>query len=217
MRGLLPWSLIVAALASVGCADNDSGMFVRAVLAISPPDCAVRADPTSMMRLGGVLDVGIAPDSGYTAPLLVGNQLVRRGDRDKLRTETSRVALEGAEVEVLSATGNSLGEFSVPGTGFVDPGTSDEPGYGVMSAMILPPQMATENGVVVTKIRVFGRTLGGDEVESAALTFPITICTNCLVSAPLVPGDADDLPCFPGQDDYMECSQLPGNPACPAP
>jgi hypothetical protein len=217
MPRLLPWTLTAAAFASAGCADNDSGMFVRAVLAVQAPDCVATADPSAPMLLGGVLDIGIAPGTGYMAALLVGNQLVRRGDRDKLRTETARVSLEGAEVTVLTDTGEQIAEYSVPGTGFVDPGSSDEPGYGILSAMILPPNAAS-SGTVVTKVRVFGTTLGGDEIESATLTFPIVICSNCLVSNPVLPGEQGNPPCRPGQDDYVDCAFLPaGHPGCPAP
>jgi hypothetical protein len=37
---------------------------------------------------------------------------------------------------------------------------------------------------VVVKVRVFGTTLGGEDVESAELLFPIEVCDGCLVSFP---------------------------------
>jgi hypothetical protein len=223
MRRLLPstisFLLAGASLGLIGCADNDSGLFVRAVLAVQAPECAVKADPTSLHLMEGVLDVSLRDQ--YDAALLVGNQLVRRGDRDQLRTETSRITLEGAEVAVLDQSGNSVGEFSVPGTGFVDPGTSDDPGYGAMSTTLIPPGMGASGSQMVVEVRVFGTTLGGDEIESAKLTYPITVCSGCLVSQPLeatdpatggclatTGQDLPDLPCRVGQDDFVDCRLL---------
>jgi hypothetical protein len=213
--------LALASTGLAGCADNDSGLYVRGVLAIQAPDCVATADPSAAHLLGGVYDISIRGNLGYTAALLVGNQLVRRGDRDQLRTETSRVSLEGAEVTLLTETGSSITEFTVPGTGFVDPGTSDEPGYGVMAAMLIPPGVGSDGTRIVVEVRVFGTTLGGDEIESATLTFPITVCSGCLVTYPveaidpitgqcvLIDGqDPPDPPCRPGQDDPVDCRLL---------
>jgi hypothetical protein len=185
-----------ALLVGPGCAENESSLFVRSVLVVSPPECVVKADPGSTMLLGGFMDLGLTDT--YRAALLVGNQLVRRGSRDQLRTETSRVTLRGAEVRVRNALGALLREFTVDGTGFVDPGTSDEPGYGVMYVPMIPPGTAglRPNTTVVASVRVFGETLGGTEIESGDLSFPISLCNGCLVS---FPPEADD----PAQSGYQ--------------
>lgn len=235
LTGMFTATLFAATcVVAAGCADNESGLFVRSVLVLQPPECSVRADPTSAHWLGGVMDTALT--STYEAALLIGNQLVSRGDRDKVRTETSRVVIEGAEVAVLSATGGVLQEFSVPATGFVDPGTSDEPGYGSASATLIPSGVVSagpgEVFLVTAEVRVFGTTLGGDEIESAKLTFPITICYGCLISFPADAddpaqpgyqcatgtGEAVDAPCRIGQDEPVDCRVCVGsNPACQAP
>ncbi len=234
----LPRVLIVAAtlaaagIASQGCADNESGLYVQAVLKLDAPQCVAKADASSTVLLGGVLDLAFT--NTYQAALLVGNQLTRRGSRDQLRTETSRITLRGAEVQVLNDAQELLTEFTVPGTGFVDPGGGDEPGYGVMSVQLLPPTLALTAGTrVTTEVRVFGDTLGGDEITSASLTFPITICNGCLISYPLEAddpavagyqctvgdsGSSIDTPCRYGQDEYVDCRLCAGTLAiCQAP
>jgi hypothetical protein len=205
-------------LASQGCADNETMLFARAVLAIAPPDCLAEPDPNSAFRSAGTLDIAFG--TSYIAPILVGNQLVRRGSKNQLRTESNRVTLKGAEVEVLDDQDNSLAEFTVPGSGFVDPGVGEEAGYGVLFAQLVPPGLTLSAGArIVVEVRVFGDTLGGEEIESSTLRYPIYVCDGCLIS---FPADADDpvqpgyqcvgtkppsseAPCFFGQDDPVDC------------
>jgi hypothetical protein len=236
-----------AMLSASGCADNESSLFVRAVMVVEPPDCTVSADPSSTVLGSGTMDVALTDT--YRAALLVGNQLVNRGSRDQLRTETSRISLRGAEVHVESAGGTELDAFTVDGSGFVDPGTSADPGYGLMFVPLIPPSTASSlinaadtyvGRVVTVRVKVFGRTLGGTEIESNELYFTISICSGCLVSYPLsadnqtTPGvydcwvdpsqtssGASTLPCWPGQDFAIECTDCmalyPNNPVCSGP
>jgi hypothetical protein len=234
----LPRVVIIAAtfaavgISSQGCADNESGLYVQAVLKLDAPQCVAKADASSTVLLGGVMDLAFT--ESYFAALLVGNQLTRRGSRDQVRTETSRITLRGAEVDVLNDSQQLIKSFSVPGTGFVDPGGGDEPGYGVMSVQLLYPGLGLTAGTrVTTEVRVFGDTLGGDEITSASLTFPITVCNGCLVSYPLEADDpasagylctvgdsasSIDAPCRYGQDDPVDCRLCAGTmPICQAP
>ena len=214
-----------AVLGAPGCAENESSLFVRAVLVVEPPECVVKSDPGSAFLLQGVMDVGLT--QSYRAALLVGNQLVRRGSRDQLRTETSRIRLQGAEVHLTDSEGSQLFAFSIDGSGFVDPGSGDEPGFGVMSTVLIPPEFSPRAGTTVTaRVRVYGRTLGGTDIESGDFWFPIYVCRGCLVSYPLEADDPaqdgyqciaaaaggegsgpseDDIPCRIGQDDYLDC------------
>ncbi len=230
-------------LGSSGCADNDSMLFVRQVIAVVAPECIAKPDVGGLFRSQGVLDVAFS--LRYDAALLVGNQLTKRGDRDQVRTETSRVALRGSEVRLLDTSERLVAEFTVPGSGFVDPASGDAPGLGVMGTTLIPQSVgqkfaATGGGGQVTliaNVRVFGETLGGDDVESAELTYPIVVCNGCLVAFPV---EADDpvrtgyqctLPdepltgdtgsqCIFGQDEAYDCrlccarygNTLPGNP-----
>ena len=168
----------------------------------------------------------------YTAGLLIGNQLVERGSTDLLRAESSRFRAEGAEVEIETTGGDLLQSFTVPVSGFADPGSGSSPGWGIVSAVLIDSETANglassfSEGVasdmvgrVVAVVRVYGRTLGGQEVETGDFRFPIDICYGCLVSFPPEATDANlptpncenvsesgvDTPCYMGQDEFIDC------------
>jgi hypothetical protein len=223
-------SLLTAALAASGfaliapgCAENDSMLFVVGVMAVEA-NCTVRPDATALLQAHGVLDREFT--TGYTGALLVGNQITQRGSREQLRTETSRVALRGAEVILQTPAGAQLAEFSTVGTGFVDPAAGADPSYAVMFVDMIPPSVSPSlpDGRVVARVRVFGDTLGGEEVTSSELAFPIDVCTGCLIFYPAEAADptqgtfmcqanvaatgteTDTLPCEPGQDQLIPCT-----------
>jgi hypothetical protein len=224
-----------AGLLTGGCADNDSILFIQGVFLIEGPACEIRPEQGALLLAGGgTLDVELSPTKRYLAPLLVGNQITRRGSRDQLRTETSRIALKGAEVHVLSGGGaTELTAFTTLADGFVDPGSGEDAGYGAIIVTLLP---ATRDGIdqpepgefvdTLVSVRVFGETLGGEEVESNEFRFPVTLCAGCLVGGEVDANGAcapptDDPPdyagCFLGQDVGIACSQCLGNPACSFP
>lgn len=222
-----------------GCADNESSIYVRDVLA-GDESCIFRADPESTFIGAGSLDVAIRGE--YHAALLVGNQLVRRGDPEQLRTETSRVTLYAADVTLLSPGGGALvradgsdAAFSVEVAGFVDPGTGQEPGYGIALVKLIDAQTAQDlagqimaTGFVqdvVAGVIVRGRTTGGNELETAEFQFPISVCYGCLI---VYPAEADDpgrpgvdcdiradaeVSCRPGQDGPVDCRSC-SHPLC---
>lgn len=167
------------------CATNDSMMFIVGVATRQAGSCDVTPDLDAPTLSKGTLDRLLASD--YTAALLVGNQLTQRGSRERLRSETSKVALKGAEVRLENTQGRELvPAFSAIGTGFVDAAQGQEASPAVMYATLIPASIAGSlpAGTVVSKVRVFGTTLGGEDVESAELLFPITVCDGCLVSFP---------------------------------
>src|SRR5262249_20286356 len=120
----------------------------------------------------------------YTAALVVGNQLTERGSRNQLRTETSRVRLEGADIVLETAGGGQVASFSTIGTGFVHPASGTDPSYGGMYADLIPANLAIGEGDYVARIKVFGTTLGGQDIESGELRFPISVCYGCLIRYP---------------------------------
>ena len=169
--------------------------------------------------------------SEYRAALLVGNQLTERGSREQVRTETSRITIRGAVVDVQDFKGNSLKSFSTDATGFVDPATGSTPSYGVVYVKLIPSSLnLAANTQVTVQVHVYGDTLGGRSIESNDLTFPITTCAGCLVDFPAGafdpanpgagctgdPGSAT-APCFFGQDDPVDCRLCTTNPACVPP
>jgi len=167
------------------CADNNSSLFIVGVFDIGQSSCIAKPDNTGPFLAGGTLDTQFA--SGYTAVLVVGNQLVQEGSTEQLRTETSRVTLRGAEVTLTSLDGRTLdvpgaqSTFSTVGTGFVDPAAGNSPSYATMAVNIIPPGLTGLPAQVLAKIRVFGDTLGGTSITSSELDFPITVCQGCLI------------------------------------
>jgi len=204
----------VLGLSASGCVQNESSLFVQGVLALEEGDCSTTADPGADLLANGIMDRLLT--DRYMGALLVGNQMVPRGSADQIRTETARVSLRGAEVRLSNTSGDNLREFSVDGTGFVDAASGTTPGYGVLFATLIPSPDGLEADVIAT-VKVFGRTLGGREMESGELAFPIQICRGCLISFPLDAIDdntglcrraadaAIDEPCVIGQDSPVDC------------
>lgn len=212
----LSLSLLTPAL--FGCADNDSSLFIRGVM-VPSSECAFEPSASSALWTRGVLDVSFS--DVYFAGLLIGNQLLPRGDPNKLRTETARILVRGAVVSVNTATGQTLAEYTTNATGFADPARGDTPGWGVSVVAITPAGLLTRSGVANNEswselniaVSIFGDTLGGDEIESNTLTFPVFVCDGCLLDCSTVREGTDqclitqDVPnsCFPGQDEPTPC------------
>lgn len=223
------------ALVSTGCADNESVLFIVGVLALEDTDCKLTPEASATLRTRGVLDTSLR--SGYTAGLLVGSQLTQRGNRDQLRTETARLSLRGAEVRLQTPDGATIAEYTTIGTGFVHPASGSEPGYGAIAADLIPPGAPVSPGLVVARVRVYGDTLGGQEIESNEYSFPIYVCSGCLVSYPVESADPDEGPgiyrcdlrseeatvvsdqiCALGQDIVVPCTLCAAqNPVCQDP
>lgn len=191
MRRLSIKSLLAVGLSGLGavalpsCATNDSMMFVIGVYARKQGSCSPVAEADAPILAKGTLDRLFA--SEYRAALLIGNQITERGSREQVRTETSRVSLKGAEVQLESLQGDALADaFSSTATGFVDAASGTSPSLAVMYASLIPGSIAPTlpAGTIVAKVRVFGDTLGGEDVESSELAFPIEICDGCLISYP---------------------------------
>jgi hypothetical protein len=166
-------------------------------------------------------------DPGYRAAYkcfaLVENQMVARGSPTTLRTETSRISLYEANVEVYapSATaydGTLLSQFTVPISGFVDPGTGTDPGYGATEIALTDAttlQKAKPGQTLVAKVEAHGRTLGGLEVQSNIFEYQITATTPggscCEPAGQACRGDGitPTANCLLGQDQCANCQLLP--------
>ncbi len=232
--------LVAAASAAVpACVHDDSTIFVSDVLApqyvTAGMACSFTADPTQPIIASGVLDVGLTLN--YTAVFLVGNQIVPRGDPNQPQTETSFVTLEGAVVRIVDSNGNQLNTYTQPTAATIPPSSGTTPGYVSVALTIIDSGTgATFSNLkgtvpVVSYVRFFGHTLGGDSVESNEFGFPIEICQSCLVSFPAAEESpslptpncalagaassaATSVPCFIGQDLAVDCSECQGSPAC---
>lgn len=195
---------LVAGMAAPACSTSDESesIFIRGMLA--PPTartngrCTYTNDPSQPLRLGGgKFDLGLS--SAYTPVLLVGNQLLSRGDQNSARAESNRVNIEAFEVEVTDTSDNRIGAFRSPATGIVDPQGSNEPSYAVVAGVVIDSTVAaaiakdlpefplTSEDRDVTKtvlayVRAVGSTLAGTKVKSGAYKLPVTVCNGCLVS-----------------------------------
>ena len=223
------------AIGGLGCADEDTSMFILGNLALEAPGCEARADSSADVLLSGALDVGIRLN--YEATVLVGNQLTPRGDKENLRTETMHVTIGGAEVRLFNDDGSLNSEFTVPATGVISPADGEAAGLGVVNVTLIPAATGLElaeelegrgaQRTLVAEVITFGDTIGGVEVESAPFTFVIRVCEGCLVDFPpeSLSGtgqcsngldQAGDLPCRVGQDALVDCRTCLTNPLCAA-
>jgi hypothetical protein len=236
-------SVAVAAL-SPACADNSESLYIQGVVippAVTNGPCVYQADAQAGLLLSGKLD--IAARSDYSAPIIVRNQLQSRVNRDTNRTEPNRFVVEGTITRVTFPSGEVVDEFSSFASRVIDPDPGQQPGSGVVSALLVSPntiaQIKAKRGefndrrkevAVIANVKVFGRTLGGVEVESAEFPFPITVCRGCAInfscaSATLGCGGAIDSTtqgcapvCNVGQDQPYPCQLcITGDPACAFP
>jgi len=216
--------LPAAAVLLPACADNESSLFIKQVQVLND-ECVAEADPGGTFRTSGVIDTLFAQE--YVAQLLVGNQIVQRGNADQLRTETSKIKIYEYDVQVLDIDGGVLNEYTAPTSGFVDEKKGDTVGYGIASAVLLDAttakslgDTATSSGVVqevVASVIVKGRTLGGNEIESGEFSYPISVCHGCLLVFPPTANDPEqptlcdntaedpDATCTPGVDSPGDC------------
>jgi hypothetical protein len=226
--------LACAGLSTVGCAENESSLFVIGVYALGRTQCVAEPNATAVLLPSGTLDRTLA--NGYNAALLVGSHLTERGSRENLRTETSRLSIEGAHITLYSTTGAEITRPDVAATGLVNPANGTDPGLAtVFAQLVRPADVAALGpaGQAIVRIRIFGTTLGGQEIESGDYDFPIQVCDGCLISYPSDAADptapagtylcspAADTEtettqvCNPGQDDLIPCTECAAfNMAC---
>ena len=212
-----------------GCADNRSSVFTVGALAVPQDSCSWTNDNDNDFRPAGRLDVAISKE--YWIPILIGNQLVTRGNEATLRTETSRVSFYEAEVTLTNSAGDAIanGNFVVPVSGFADPATGTDPAFGSVAVTLIDAtssQSIPPGTEVIANVIIRGETLGNVDVETDSWAFPITICNGCLVAFtadgddPARPGVdcdiRDEAPpyCRMGMDDYVDCRSCAAvNPA----
>jgi hypothetical protein len=229
------WVHSVTALTAIGgmvllasaCAHNDSSFFLQGVLA--PPQsstngCLFTSDPTQAEEPSGVLDVGVTNE--YFAEFLAGNQIIPQGNQDQLMTETSRIVIQGAVIRIVDlVTGDQ--------SGFVDPSNGTTPGYGPVGFMLVDPKtagillgelMPFQSRAIVSYVKAFGTTLGGDYEETNTFGFKITACNGCLVqytslnppacNPDVAPSTTGPSLCYVGEDVPFDCHRCIGDPIC---
>jgi hypothetical protein len=238
---LLGTGTVVAA-----CAHDDSTFIVRGVLA--PPIaqtgavCTYTADANNLYLSSGTLDSAFLLD--YSPVFLVGNQAKPQGDPDQVRTETSRITVQGAIVRITDAGGNEIKSYTRLTSAFIDPAQASTPSYAdvnvtivdadtvkpIRDAIAVDAQGSPALGVIsafhrrlVSYVRFFGQTLGGQHVESDEFEYPVDICYGCLVfstTAGCSPAGTSssqqvNMPCILGQDQGIDCRLCHGYGPCP--
>jgi hypothetical protein len=243
------WGHIVAGVtlltggvvAIAACKHDDSSLFVQDVLAAQPVTqgqlCTFTSDPTQPFISSGVLDVAL--NSVYSPTYLIGNQLVPEVNSQQLQTETDIITVQGAVVRITDASGAQLNTFTVPASATVYPSSGSVPGYSPISVTVIDSATSAALGVaagdvvpVLTYVTFFGKTTGGNSIESGEFAFPVNVCYGCLITfsaaddnpnSPFQPNCITGVasgastapsPCVPGQDLPIDCSECQGIPAC---
>lgn len=171
------------------CADNRASLYIRQVQAPTDTDCTYSNDPEggaliSSGKLDLVLNEVLQED--YKLVLLVANQMVRRSDATKLRSESDITILTYADVRLETLDAAVIDEFQVPVHGVVDPAVGTDPGFGVVAVPLVPLGTIQNHGgemVAAGLIKAFvvvgGYTSGDSDIESAEWEFPIEVCSGC--------------------------------------
>jgi hypothetical protein len=233
------WAAVAFAtcVTATACSHNDGSIYIVSVLA--PPTatagaaCTYQAVNTGPFITSGILDVGLAQH--YEPAILVGNQLVARGDNSTLRVETNRFLIQGCVVRLTDAGGNQVASFTVQGGAEVDPSTSGTPGLGIYFPTLVDPATVAQlrknyqtpgasqaSSRLVAYFKVYGATTGGQSMESVEFEFPIDTCYGCLVtrpadsscSTPISGSTSTTVPCSLGQDQAIDCRLCPTYPVC---
>lgn len=230
---------VLATAFTPACAENDQSIFIQSALAPSTNRqggrCSYTNDPTQPYLFEGVVDVAIRDN--YLTVLLVGNQMIGRGDGANTRAESNRAHINGAVVRVTDPNGGLIGEFTSLASGFVDPQINNLPSFGAISVTAIDaPTLARiaegmalgDSKLVAANIKAYGKSVGGVDLESGEFQFPIRVCAGCLITTagrdPAVPGcvalqeasgGSNELPCVPGQDEGTPCWLCSADrPAC---
>lgn len=222
---VLAGSLLLGGLGLAGgCAENRSSLYIESVMYIDPSGSECVADPSgdTAFLSTGVLD--LAMRQNYTAPLVVANQLYPVGNGARLRTETSRIQIESADVTVEPITGSGGGSYRIPFAAVVNAG-DDDPGKTGVFVELVPAGVIEGEGQYILRVKLNGRTLGGTPIQSGEWLYPLEACDGCLRGCPPEP-DAELAihPCaaLNGVDYPVDCrAYLPRNPnacdSCPEP
>ncbi|MDP9000646.1 MAG: hypothetical protein M3O46_11100 [Myxococcota bacterium] len=239
-------SLIAGAgVVSSACVHNDTTLFVRdALLAQYRQNgmvCIYTPDPLQPFHSSGVLDIALK--NQYDGVFLVGNQMVPQVNSSQLQTETSIVIVKGAIVRITDRTGAQLSTFTRLTTATLPPSNGGTPGYAPVFATIVDPptiqnDQTIQQGIaqgqggyvrLVTYVRFFGTSLGGQAVESNEFEFPVDVCNGCLINftnnpsyptpncvgSPTATATTQaQIPCDTGQDVPIDCNACADIPNC---
>ena len=232
------------------CAHDNSSVFVADVLApqyvTSGNICVFTGQTTQATLSKGVLDVALLQE--YNPVYLVGNQLVPQVNSQQLQTETSTVQITSAAVRITDSSGNNLNSFTVMASATIFPSSGGVPTFEPIQVLTIDEGTIAANddiqnkvvnqpfmhsGIVrlITYVKFYGQTLGGDNVETGEFPFPVDVCQGCLIQFSSTDVQAGcpapncnnagassttvSSPCTIGQDVPVDCSLCLGrSPDC---
>ncbi|MBU6160827.1 MAG: hypothetical protein KGO50_06870 [Myxococcales bacterium] len=246
MRSILSAALMLGVTGLfAGCAEDIPEIRIVANKPLSD-DCLPSANQSSEFIARGVLDLFIT-DQYVIAPLVtntmvpsetvqfVGGAAGAAGGLTGTRWEANTVTLTRAVAEFTGP--ENLGvplprSLNLTVTGSAAPGASVALTLQVVTANVAnllrssallanPGQSIT----ILVKLKMFGVTTAGNEVDSNEFVYPIEVCNGCLLDYPAEAIDpafpapncrvtdgfssADsELPCFPGQDVTVDCRAI---------
>lgn len=213
-----------------GNAAAADGVVVRGCVVLPRDTCMVQPSLSAQMRLGGSVD-GLYRDT-YTCVAIVENARTAQGSA----SEQERVSFTEARVQVMTSDGQLIkrsdglsAQYNVPITGFADASSGGVNGVGAvqfsmldvgtLQALTAAAASAAATEHVVAHVIIAGNTLGGTEVTSNELEYPIDVCAGCLCEAPI--GDAcvggtskPAVDCLIGEDAPADCRYLGEMNAC---
>ncbi len=203
-------TLSVAVLAAAAgsavpaCAHDDASIYVDGVLAPPPPSgnvCIYNPDPTAAHIAQGYVDSALRSD--YQPEFLLGSTLIQQGNANTPDSETARVEIQGAIVQVIDpATNETVEDNTVLTSGLIEPAAGSAPSYLATNASIMnkvaldhfaPEPALTKQGfpvsfpppkIALVNVTFYGVTLGGQSVQSNQYQFPVTVCWGCSVVVP---------------------------------
>jgi hypothetical protein len=208
----LATAAIVSALSVGGCVEDRTTLFIAGVTGFEDDKCDTEVSLAGQQLASGTYD----PSTGnpYVVWLLIANGIQPLGDNDTLRSETSRIVVEGAVVRVEESGGGEVAAYTVDSSVLVHPSESSEPGLTSAPIPVIPGGLGLDNGLYVLYISVFGETHGGIDVESSEYAFAVDVRSGALRCS-----DGAGHPCGPAlaQDGYaVACGDVtPECPACP--
>lgn len=238
--------------AVTGCAEQDVSMTIELAASVDPNTCSPNA---SAPQTRGTVDISMA-QSYVVYPGVFNNmpdvRSVKQFNETNGRTNTSIINLTKAEVRYLPQERVSVNlpqSLEIPYSGSIGTGTNAVFGVEVFTNDILQSlrnadeflgvgaqgeAVPLRNSVeMLVGIKVFGKTLAGQDVESNEFLFPITICNGCLVSVPNSAVDPNQptpnclrfdplfdevsvsCPTLVGQDFAVDCRVCKSQPATP--
>lgn len=230
-RGFLAVGAVALALLAGACTDRSPQvLFIQANQAVDRASSCLARAGGGVTRPIGWMDIGVTnryilfPNVENSLPEIVN---VTQTSESELRLENNTLQITGATIyyDLPADLEQDLANegVAVPQGQFVFTSGSLKPGeVGAMIIEAVPPlvgevfrrstilaeRYATTQ--ILVRVTVEGVMLDGDTINSNEFVYPLNICNGCLVFFPVpdctvLPEEEIELPCFPGQDEGLDC------------